>query len=109
MTLDDLQHPDCRACEERKRLSVSQLAEIAALKRKLAGGDPAELERALNGAIEDLEEEARMHYLRGDRIGERYSGEGRRSEVEAAHRIAKRLQDRADELRKVIPNAKETT
>lgn len=38
--LDGLQHPDCRACEERKRLSVGQLAEIKALKARVA-----ELER----------------------------------------------------------------
>lgn len=33
--LNALQHPDCRACEERKRLSLGQLAEIKTLKGKL--------------------------------------------------------------------------
>lgn len=36
VSLDDLQHPDCRACEERKRLSVGQLAENRHLKEALA-------------------------------------------------------------------------
>lgn len=36
MTLDDLQHPDCRACEERKRLSLGQMAESRHLKEALA-------------------------------------------------------------------------
>jgi len=34
--LDDLQHADCRACKERKRLSLGQLAEIRHLKEALA-------------------------------------------------------------------------
>jgi uncharacterized protein (DUF433 family) len=33
--LDGLRHPDCRACTERERLSVGQLAEIKALKAKV--------------------------------------------------------------------------
>ncbi|HEY6731960.1 MAG TPA: hypothetical protein VI039_13170 [Solirubrobacterales bacterium] len=36
MSLDDLQHPDCRACEERKRLSLGQMAENRHLKEALA-------------------------------------------------------------------------
>jgi hypothetical protein len=36
MTLDDLQHPDCRACNERKRLSLGQMAENRHLKEALA-------------------------------------------------------------------------
>jgi hypothetical protein len=36
MALDDLQHPDCRACEERKRLSLGQMAEIRHLREALA-------------------------------------------------------------------------
>jgi len=34
--LDDLQHPDCRACEERKRLSLGQLTENRHLREALA-------------------------------------------------------------------------
>lgn len=33
--IEGLRHPDCRACDERKRLSLGQLAEIKALKGKV--------------------------------------------------------------------------
>lgn len=39
--INALQHPDCRACTERKRLSLGQVAEIEALKKKLAEQVPA--------------------------------------------------------------------
>lgn len=34
--LNALRHPDCRTCAERERLGLGQLAEIKALKEKLA-------------------------------------------------------------------------
>lgn len=36
MTLEDLQHPDCRACEERKRLNLGIMEENRQLRAKLA-------------------------------------------------------------------------
>ena len=34
--LNTLQHPDCRACKERERLSLGQLEEIRQLKQRVA-------------------------------------------------------------------------
>ncbi len=42
--MNALQHPDCRACEERKKLSLGQIEEIRQLKLRVveleAGGKP---------------------------------------------------------------------
>lgn len=35
MSLDDLRHPDCRACDERERLSLGQLAQIRSLREAI--------------------------------------------------------------------------
>lgn len=56
MSLEDLQHPDCRACEERKRLNLGLLAENQSLRSKLAEQVRADLhaddtDRSLAGPL----------------------------------------------------------
>jgi len=56
-------------------------------------------EQAIRGAIEQLETEARMHWLRGDQLGEEGKGPGA---VKGEHRIAEQLRERADELQQLL-------
>lgn len=52
MPLDDLMHPDCRACQERKRLSVGMAVEIKQLKARLEKDLREEMERMLKAYLE---------------------------------------------------------
>lgn len=62
MSLEDLRHPDCRACEERLRVNLGLMAEIRKLKEQLEEPAP-----------EDLGPKKFAEHLRGHRAHARLS------------------------------------
>jgi uncharacterized protein (DUF433 family) len=65
--LDGLRHPDCLACEERKRLNLGIMEENRQLKRRLAGDVSSDEQRS---AARKLWEHATEHWSEEDGEGE---------------------------------------
>ena len=82
MSLNDLRHPDCRACDERERLNVGLLAQNRSLRSKLAervkaelydvevGGDPYSLSGPLGEAIADVSGSYSLEFITPEQLAE---------------------------------------